>query len=99
MWNELTTIVEQTHWDVIAICESHWYGGTQGRCLPGFNLYQAQRPSSQKKGGGLIVMVKDDIQSFQIQPPRTEADGPQGDSEILWVGVKGRGEVLAIGIT
>ena len=52
-----------------------------------------------KKGGGLTLLVRDSLHSFQHHPLRSDPDGEHHlNTEILWVVIQGTQYPLAVGL-
>ncbi len=98
VWKSVNNILLLTNWNILGICETHWFGGIQGVEVPGYTLFQAQRNVTAKKGGGLILYVKNEMESFLIDPPRPETTPNYVQSEILWMGLNGQQQKMAIGL-
>ena len=99
-WQDLQNIVHKYNWNVLGMTESHWYGGVPGRTIPGYKLYHTQRSAPMKKGGGLVLMVKQDLASYVYDMPSSITDAaPHLKSEILWVILPGKNSNIALGLT
>ena len=100
IWNELTAIQARTKWNVVCLTETHWYGGVPGRSLPSFKLYHTQRTYPTKAGGGIAVMIHNDVPSrrWRTREPASSTPHHIEDTEILWVLIGEGPTQIALGV-
>ena len=100
IWSEIEGFLQKDHWDVLAMCETHWYGGVPVPSIPGYKLYHTQRSVDMKKGGGLAIYIKENIQSYQYQFPtlHPDDDSPYIATEITWIILPSKQGPLALGL-
>ena len=82
-------------WDIIAFVETHWREGNSKVNIPGYDLFEVRRAQEQKKGGGITIWTKAELEVYEWQRERT-AEGPE--SEILWIIVKDDHKEIAVGV-
>jgi exonuclease III len=95
VWKEIESQSIENNWDVIAFCETHWKMGVKGPEMPGYARFDNRRDLDQRKGGGVAIWVKNDIEAHEwlIDDKDREAG-----SEILWVVLRGGDKDIAVGV-
>ena len=60
-WNEIEQVVMHENWDIIMFTETHWRGKFKGKKMGGYRKMVSNRECNSKKGGGLAIYWKEDI--------------------------------------
>ena len=98
-WFELSQLMSRSGWDIVMMTETHHQGNIQGRSIPGYALFQSQRPADTVKGGGLAVLVSKSIPAYTWVSPRApEGALDHSNTEILWVIVPFKTTKIALGL-
>ena len=94
-WDKINRLCEENRWDVIAFTETHWREGSKTGSIKGYQIFEKRRGIEEKKGGGLAVWVKNNIESYVWEAERLEEDP---DTELIWVIIKGGDVDIAVGV-
>ena len=90
LWSELSQKVQEDRWGIVALTETHWRQGNQGKELPGYRSFKAERDVLDKKGGGIAVFVKEERQVYQWEGEMRD-EWELVKNENIWVVLGGGG--------
>ena len=94
-WRDISDLSEENKWNAIAFTETHRKKGGKAMSLRGYQVFEKRRSPEAKKGGGIALFVKENVQCYEWVNDRSESEA---DSELLWVVIKGTHTDIALGI-
>ena len=100
-WKELTQMITRENWDMLILIETHWRGKGGKVDVPGYTCLSQAREVTQKKGGGLMVLVKERFSTHEWHrsPEREQVIEKEGwKSDIMWVVTSVAEQQVAFGI-
>jgi len=96
LWPDIKQMVLKGKWDAIALVETNWREGQQGKHLEGYQRFRKDCEVTGKAGGGIAVFVKKELNAY-VWDNGGDNEKTDIDRENIWVVVKGEQDV-AIGV-